>query len=110
MDDDNFVGNMSGLFFPVRIVPDPDGKKNVADEIINRKKSLWEYRTIKESATKGSIPWIPANFTAVSQMAIWKAAISARQGSATPIEALGFITCKGRTFVCDPISFRIIMY
>lgn len=106
-ENDYFTGYVMGLFTPKRIVPPPKGNENPAQEILNQEKSLWEFQSMEGSVYPGSIPWIPYNFTDMSQHCIVIMAKSITPGTGIHVNAFGLVHCKDRVFTCDPISFSL---
>ncbi|MDQ3820909.1 MAG: hypothetical protein M3362_24935 [Acidobacteriota bacterium] len=100
-----FVGHISGIYKPVRLVPSGGSASEALDEIMWRKTSLWEFQSVEKSAFKASIPWIPAHFQFVSQSSL--AAIHQNLSAGLRLQALGIIRRNGDTFTCDPISMRM---
>jgi hypothetical protein len=104
-DVDGMLGQVLGLFSCARLEPPQDATTSIVREFMDRTNNLWLFRTLNGSAIAAEIPVILSHVKGGSQHAVL--ALRESQEKDFKIEALGLLTWRRDTLMCDPVAWRL---
>jgi hypothetical protein len=107
-DQNDYIGNLVGLFKARRIEPPHDEKTSIVGEFLNQSASLWSFATTDECKVKATMPVVMKHTRTVSQLALMAFANMAELHF--QILATGLLTWNKGQIFCDPIAWRLLIF
>lgn len=98
------LGQVLGLFAPVRLVPPHEEGANIAQEYFSNQNTMWLLKSVPDSKIRAEIPIFLKHTRSNSQHATMAFVQGANR---LKIECFGLLTWQGGGVVCDPVGWRL---